>query len=147
MSYGKFATRKTPTSLTFFNLFTMLTKISRRNADFMKAVAREKAAARKNRLSTDQIIFRAIHNGAPAFYLSFETAVRMSRGSKRELPASKIKRQQWDEFHTLVREEMKSSGCDIFAAVSRVLAGRPASRFFISQRTALDIYTRHSRRR
>jgi len=122
----------------------MYNNILRRNRDFMEAVSREIAAC-GSKLELKTIMTRAINGGAPAFYLEFETALPQIRRIHRgEMPSGRRK-QQWAELYSLVVNEMKSTGCDLFEATDRVLSTRPASSFFIGIKTALAIYHEYRR--
>ena len=127
----------------------MLYHIYERNRDLIKAIKREIAASSSaQQIKINEVLDRAIHGGAPRFYLDYDTAVDGVRrlfnsGTAR---ARGQRQGQWQEFAALVRKRMDEvPNLKLQAAVSYVLLECPASGFFLSRRQAYAIYNEHLR--
>ncbi|MCF0218881.1 MAG: hypothetical protein HUK14_03790 [Muribaculaceae bacterium] len=126
----------------------MLYHICERNRDLIKAIRREIAASRGQQINIKEVLDRAIHGGAPRFYLDYETAIDGIRRyfNSGIIPARGLRRGQWQEFAGLVRKRMDEvPNLKLSAAVGYVLLECPASGFFLSRRQAYAIYNEHLR--
>lgn len=89
-----------------------------------------------NRIDRKQVIKRVIEESRPHFHVSFEHAYKvLSTVRQHGTKAFKctLRQQMWSELLSLVEEEMREKPyLSMSNALSRVLAFRRASRFYIS---------------
>lgn len=120
----------------------MLTNLIRRNRDFMAAVSREMTAAGASGVSIDEIIGRAISSGAPAYYVTLDTAAKNCQRIRSGMEPSKP---MWREFYAKVSRRMEQTGCTLPTAVIHVMDSEGASGFFISPCRGREIYNEMKR--
>lgn len=111
----------------------MLELIHTRNRDF---VARCRILAADTDLSQRQIVERAIAEGAPSYYVTFNYAYRRIRQWRSgSLPASTspIRLRQWEEIASRIDDKKcRNPGMSDYTALCHVLASCRASRYFIT---------------
>ena len=97
-----------------------------------------KEAFRKGgKINRKQVVERTIHESRPHFHVSYEHAYKVlstirNRGAKSAFRLT-LHQQMWQELLSLVEEEMKQHPyLNMGHALSRVLAEKRASRFYLS---------------
>lgn len=119
-----------------------------RDEDFMQA-CRRVISATKGNLTEADVAARAAAGPAPAYYVSFDYALRrlrgMGRGKERlRCPAS---RRRMEEIAERVERMMRRHGISDSEALQRVLAEGRASSFFLSAGSARRFYQNARQRR
>ena len=92
---------------------------------------------RGDKISRHQVIERTIHESRPHFHVSYEHAYKVLSSIRNHGAPHSFKltlhQQMWQELLTLVEEEMKARPyLSMGHALSRVLAEKRASRFYLS---------------
>lgn len=93
-------------------------------------------------LSEAELVSRVIHGPAPSYYVDYDYALhivpRIGRMSRDE--ASRRSHGRWLEIYDRAREALADGhAASMTAAIAFVLAAGRASRFFISEGTAINI--------
>lgn len=96
------------------------------------------------KLTLREVAERAVMSPAPHYYCTFEYALRMLRVMRHgRLKLRNDRRlEMWKEINTKVEKLMRRQGYSLIDALSNVLAGEPASRFFITPDTAFRLLYR-----
>jgi len=121
--------------------------LAQRNADFMSAVRHATAAwSGKEEPTVTCIIRKVINNGAPGFYVKYETAYRfvcLVLRNRLPLNINGVRRRQWDEIADRVRKTMTDHpDYSIGQALVEVIDAGNAPSFYLSFASAKSLYYR-----
>jgi predicted Rdx family selenoprotein len=121
-----------------------LTMTSIRNQQLRYAVGQEMEQSRKagKPIEVAEAVHRVVHRPTTGgYYVGVDHVVQMWRKwRKGRMPHMEpLRRQMWDELLHKVVERQRATGCNNLSAICHVLASATASRFFITDSTALKL--------
>lgn len=120
----------------------MLSLIETRNRHFIEACRREISKLPVGEeINITRVAMKAATSPAPHYYCTYIYALRMLRVFRHGRLALKRDRRYalWSELNEKCSRYMERTGCLLPEALGYVLAGEPASQFFIAPSTALRL--------